>query len=230
MVEQSDAARSSGRGALPRWLCKKLSATNVEKIEQDISNAESRTSGEIVVVLTGRSFPLKSLEILFGFLCAFFAVVVVEPYLGDWLTYLDILLLIFFVSIIWIVGAYSARLSWIRRALLNDRDSARLAASRAELEFHRAGIGRTENKTGILLFLALQDREAVVLADHGISSKLPPETWSDVISLMLAGVKNKDLAAGLSNAVTRCGEILASHFPIAHGDKNELSNHLIIRD
>jgi putative membrane protein len=121
-----------------------------------------------------------------------------------------------------------AKFSWVRRLLLNDRDSARLAANRAELEFHRAGIGRTENKTGILLFLALEDHEAVVLADHGISSKLPPETWSDVVSLMLNGIKKKDLASGLSSAVTRCGDILSKHFPVSSTDRNELSNHLII--
>ena len=120
--------------------------------------------------------------------------------------------------------------SFIRRLLLNDRDSAALAAQRAELEFYRAGIGRTQNKTGILLYLALQDHEVVVLADRGISEKLSAETWGEVVEMILQGIKSKDLALGLQNAVDKCGDILASHFPVSENDRNELSNHLIILD
>ena len=230
MVTQSDMSKEAALQTLPRWLGRSLSVAQVKKIEQVIFQAEAATSGEIVVVLTARTFPLRSLEILFGFICAFLGVVLVEPYLGDWLSYGDLALLALAVVAVWVGGNYLARVSWMRRILLNDRDSGNLAHQRAELEFHRAGIGRTENKTGILLFLALQDREAVVLADKGISSKIQPEAWSEVISLMLSGIKNNDLASGLSSAVSRCGEILATHFPINSGDRNELSNHLIIKD
>jgi len=47
---------------------------------------------------------------------------------------------------------------------------------------------------------------------------------------MIQGVKARDLAAGMSRAVLRCGELLTSHFPIAPGDDNELRDHFVIKE
>lgn len=215
---------------IPRWIAASLLNDQVVSIEREIFSAELKTSGELVVVISQRSFPLKSLEILSGLIFAMTYVTIVEPFIGDWLTYFDISLLVFGFFAAAAFGYFMAKTSWARRILLNDADSARLAVSRAELEFYRAGIGRTESNTGILIYIALNDHEVVVLADRGISSKLPPETWDDVVRMVLDGIKAKDLAFGLVAAVKRCGEILAEHFPIGKSDRNELENHLIFKD
>jgi putative membrane protein len=78
--------------------------------------------------------------------------------------------------------------------------------------------------------VSLMEHRAVVLADQGISEKLDEEIWREVVDLMIDGVKAKDLAAGMSGAILRCGELLATHFPVAEEDTNELRDHLVIKE
>jgi len=47
---------------------------------------------------------------------------------------------------------------------------------------------------------------------------------------MIQGVKRGDLAAGMTRAIQRCGELLSPHFPITDDDINELRNHLVVRE
>jgi uncharacterized membrane protein len=47
---------------------------------------------------------------------------------------------------------------------------------------------------------------------------------------MIDGVRQGDLATGMTRAIARCGELLAPHFPIAPDDRNELRDHLIVKD
>ncbi len=230
MVDQSKFKGTQFPQKSPHWLDRLLTSEQLRRVESRIEAAELKTSGEIVVVLSQRSVPLRSLELVCGFIFAALTLISIEPFLGDWLSYMDMFLVGLVVFSVGLLGSFIGKWSFIRRLLLNDRDSAALAAQRAELEFYRAGIGRTQNKTGILLYLALQDHEVVVLADRGISEKLSAETWGEVVEMILQGIKSKDLALGLQNAVDKCGDILASHFPVSENDRNELSNHLIILD
>ena len=78
--------------------------------------------------------------------------------------------------------------------------------------------------------VSLMEHRAVVLADHGISEKLDDAIWSEVVDLMISGVKQGDLAGGMCKAIEKCGELLTEHFPIAEDDANELHDHLIVKD
>ena len=42
----------------------------------------------------------------------------------------------------------------------------------AEDEFHRLGITKTRDSTGVLFFLVLEDRQFYILADKGINEKV----------------------------------------------------------
>jgi putative membrane protein len=84
--------------------------------------------------------------------------------------------------------------------------------------------------TGILLFLSLEERKAIVLADEGIAAQLSPSIWDDVIQLILQGAKQNQLTKGFVEAILKCGELLKSYFPLEGENKNELSDRLIIRE
>jgi putative membrane protein len=111
-----------------------------------------------------------------------------------------------------------------------DSDLIHQCNLRAELEFWKAGIQKTQGSTGILLFISVVERRAVVLADEAIAKILPPETWQTVIERLLEGARRKDLAEGFSKAIELCGELLAKNFPRASDDKDELANQLIIKE
>lgn len=216
--------------SIPSWLSPKLTSDDVKQIESSIAKAEATTSGEIVPVIVRRSAPLKAHGMLASLICAlvFFGFFVIE--VGDWLHFEEILFMILGLAVSAALGQFLVRFKPIYRLLQHPKDAEYLAIQRAELEFHRAGISATRDKTGIILYLAIEDRQAIVLADQNISAKLPPETWGEVMSLMLTGIKQGQLAYGLQQAITKCGEILTAHFPIKDDDTNELVNRLIIRD
>jgi putative membrane protein len=210
----------------PKWVSCYLTSEDVVKIEAAIANAEKKTSGEIVPVIVSRCVKLKSQGMKLSALMVLLYCLFVETRLSFFMSSQEMILLgLGFISAA-SLGPLLLRSSRIRRLMIADFDAAQLAMLRAEVEFYRAGIGGTNGGTGILLFLSIEERQAVVLADKSISNLLPPKTWEDILAMMLNGLKNGNCAGGIIDAVTKCGEILATHFPIQKDDINELPNRL----
>jgi uncharacterized membrane protein len=98
----------------------------------------------------------------------------------------------------------------------------------AEKEFFKLGMDRTRDKTGILLYLLLRDRQFYILADSGIHEKVGDETWNkirDEIQHRLGSGKFRD---GILWGIERVGLVLSEHFPIKPDDTNEISNEVVI--
>ena len=159
------------------------------------------------------------------------AILVLVPLLGlndyNWFYFLSELLCLVLV----LVGVYWLPLpASFLRFLVPTREQILRVDHRAELEFYRSRIQQTSGHTGILLFVSLAERRAVVLADKGISHKLPQETWDDVLKILLNGFKKQDVGGGFSLAIARCAEILGEHFPRKADDRDELANRLVFRE
>ena len=86
---------------------------------------------------------------------------------------------------------------------------------------------RTHGRTGILIYLSLDEHRAEIVADEAIAGKVAPEVWGDAMAAMLAHLRDGRLADGLVAAVERVGAVLAEHFPRAEDDHNELPDRLI---
>lgn len=98
----------------------------------------------------------------------------------------------------------------------------------AEKEFKRLGMNNTRDKTGILLFLLLGERQFYILADEGINSKVSVDTWDRIRDEIQERFRNGKFADGIIHGIERVGKILADHFPIKTDDRNELSNKVIV--
>ena len=102
---------------------------------------------------------------------------------------------------------------------------------RALDKFADLGIQQTEGRTGLLIMLSLYERMVVILADKGINDLVEPGTWEKSRQTIIAGMKTKTPAEGICNAVrNEMGPILAEHFPIQPGDKNELDNAVVVEE
>jgi putative membrane protein len=206
-----------------------LTKSELDRLAQVIAECEKKTSGEIRLMLVKRSSPVGH----------------VLPTL--WLSFVVVALLIlwfmrshFEFTPIWLIpsvllgavllAAALARCPFFQRLLVTSRDLQHNVWVRAELEFHREGLNHTQGATGILLFLSLFERQAVVLADRGISSRLKESAWEDVVEKIVQGARSKRLAARLEEAIRLCGDHLAEHFPSQPGDVDELSNAVIVKD
>ena len=84
----------------------------------------------------------------------------------------------------------------------------------------------TEQRNGVLIFLAVEDHKFAILADEGINTVVPDNFWNDIAALMSNKFKEKDFVAGLSEGITLIGEKLKEFFPHQTDDINELSNEI----
>lgn len=94
-----------------------------------------------------------------------------------------------------------------------------------ELEMHE-----TENRNGVLIYLAVDDKEFAILGDIGINEKLGENYWEslkDVIKAFFAEGKFKE---GLIHSAKHIGNSLTAHFPKGSNNKNELPNDISFGD
>lgn len=215
---------------LPSWAIKSLGASGHDRIEAAIAEAESQTSGEIVPVLVRRSATVGHVPILAMALLLLSAFMLDLPILlsawgGGEAIWIGVLMLTCAA-----LGYGLSRFDAVDRLLTPRPDQMRQVDMRAQIEFYELGMSQTDARTGVLLLVSLMEHRAVVLADRGISEKLDATAWQEVVDLMIDGVKGGDLAGGMCTAIDRCGELLRPHFPIADDDKNELRDHLIVKE
>lgn len=119
----------------------------------------------------------------------------------------------------------------LRRWLASPVTLRRRARARAAEAFLEAEVFSTGDRTGILIFLALFEREVVVLADSGINAKVNAAVWDEVSGAIAAGMHSGRTAPAIVEGVRRCGEILAGHgVPRRPEDRDELSNELRWKD
>jgi uncharacterized membrane protein len=98
----------------------------------------------------------------------------------------------------------------------------------ARLEFARLGMVKTAERTGVLLFILVEERKFYILADEHINERVPPKTWDGIAEVMARQFAKNEYRDGLLAAVASVGEHLASHFPVRKDDKNELPNDVAL--
>lgn len=207
-----------------------LNDIELARLAKVIGEMEGQTSGEIRVVIARRSstfghvLPLLwSLLLAASFLLIWFG-------RHEWVFWERWWMWPVIFVITYIFAAALTRLASVQRGMTPSNDLKQQVWTRAELEFHREGLTRTRSGTGILLFVSLLERQAVVLADKGIASKAPAQAWDKVVELIVHGARTGRWAEQMELAIRACGAYLGQHFPPEPGDTNELSNQVIIKD
>jgi putative membrane protein len=105
-----------------------------------------------------------------------------------------------------------------------------MALRRAEAAFLEEEVWLTRDRTGILVFLALFEHRAVILADQD-PPRRPPALWQELVAELVDGVAAGEAAAALERTVRRCGEILVEHrVERQPDDLDELDDRLRIRE
>jgi len=97
---------------------------------------------------------------------------------------------------------------------------------RAAWVFKKLGMNKTEERNGVLFYLAVNDRKFAIIGDAGINSKVPAGFWNEVSELLVKNFKEGKFAEGLSEGIILAGKQLQSHFPFKKDDVNELSDEI----
>ena len=100
------------------------------------------------------------------------------------------------------------------------------AYDRAMEVFHELKMDETELQNGVLIYLAVEDRNFVICGDKGINDVVQDDFWNCTRDIMVTEFKKGDFKQGLIDGITRAGEQLQKYFPWQEGDTNELSNEI----
>ncbi|MEC5165774.1 putative membrane protein [Flavobacterium sp. PL11] len=92
--------------------------------------------------------------------------------------------------------------------------------------FNELKMDATELQNGVLIYLAVEDRNFVICGDKGINDVVETDFWNSTRDVMVSHFKNGNFKQGLVDGITRAGEQLQRYFPYLKGDENELSNEI----
>ncbi len=215
---------------MKQFKAKHLSSDQIAKISASVKQAEMKTQGEIVPMIVGRSSAIGHIP-FFAFLlslsCALVGFITFEhlwPVEHHWIILIAIVLACLALGII------AAPLKPVQRWLIPDWDLEEQVWRRAQSEWALQKIQKTETRTGILIFVSVMERKAVVLADEGISKHYSEDTWKQVVKSLSEHLHRGEWAVGFEKAVHLCGEILQKHLPASDRNPNEICDELIIKD
>lgn len=92
--------------------------------------------------------------------------------------------------------------------------------------FHQLKMDNTKLQNGVLIYLAIEDRNFVILGDKGINEVVSTNFWETTKDLMLSHFKKGNFKQGLIDGILMAGKQLQDHFPWDADDKNELSDDI----
>jgi uncharacterized membrane protein len=92
--------------------------------------------------------------------------------------------------------------------------------------FHFLKMDNTKLQNGVLIYVAIDRREFVILGDKGINDVVDGDFWNTTRDHILEEFKKGYFAKGLIQGIREAGEALSQHFPWEHGDADELDNSI----
>ncbi|MFM2207623.1 MAG: hypothetical protein RL213_1598 [Bacteroidota bacterium] len=110
--------------------------------------------------------------------------------------------------------------------LFIDRDCGPEVLDRAAFVFRQLGMDQTEERNGILFYLAVHSRKFAVIGDRGIHARVGSEFWESIRNEMQQDFAAGEFVTGLRKGILKAGEALSLHFPWKEGDKNELPDDI----
>jgi uncharacterized membrane protein len=90
--------------------------------------------------------------------------------------------------------------------------------------FSTLNMHKTELRNGVIIYVAVNDREFSIYGDDGINKIVPLDFWDITKDTIQAHFKKGEFANGLIQGILKAGQELKSHFPCSPDDVNELPN------
>ncbi|MBK5192522.1 MAG: TPM domain-containing protein [Flavobacteriaceae bacterium] len=90
--------------------------------------------------------------------------------------------------------------------------------------FHLLKMDNTKQENGVLIYVAIENRDFVIYGDKGINEVVPNDFWESTKDAIVAQFKAGNYKQGLIDGILKAGEQLNKHFPWNEDNTNELSN------
>lgn len=222
-----------------------LTKLDKDRISQAIEAAEVGTSGEVVCALTGEVSHYREVPLAWAAAIALavpplalalgLRPLAIAGQAGFWLasqgaaleTNLAITLGLYTLAqlVLFMVIALVVHIKPVRRLLTPATLKRHRVDRAARRHFAALGAQARGSETGVLIFVAVDDRQVRILAAPSLHQKTDEAAWSKAANAIGASMKaGHDPTAGIVEAIEICGAALKAHFPAAGNQPHVFSN------
>ncbi len=209
-----------------------LETFDTDRVREAVAEAETQTAGEIVPVIVSRSDDY-AVSVWRG--ASFLAVctlglvlLFVQLYEGwsfGW-AYTSWGAVLLALGAGTVGAGLVAAVPALKRNLAGSARRNRRVRDRAMRAFVENKVFRTDDRTGILLFVSLLERRIEVLGDAGINETVDPEDWTNIIERIRRSIRTDTLTQGMVEGIAMCGDLLERKGVASDDDEDELSNRV----
>ena len=200
-----------------------LSEPAKQALTDAIKSVEARSSAEVVVAVRARAASYLHADLIAADIAA--------------VATLAFLLFSSFEFPLWsflvdpilaglVVGVAASRVPMLRRLFTPELVRARWVARAAAATFCEKGVRQTRDRTGILVFIALTERRAVVVTDTGIDAAVPADLWQKATAAIDRAVQRGADGAQVAVHIEALGDVLEPVLERSPDDINELPDEI----
>ena len=210
-------------------------------VEQAVADAESKTCCEIVPVVAAASGRYDRAEDIVGMWFAGGIAILIWLFVprplqesGSWggaslLVGLTTMILGFVVAFI-LGTVVASRIGWLRRLFTPAKQMRNEVAARARQVFFDKRVHHTQSATGLLIYISLFERRAMLLGDEGVLKNVGQVFFEQRCEQLNKGLRQGDLTKTICEVISTAGNQLAVSMPQQGQVLNELSNPLVLID
>ncbi len=210
------------------------------KVAAAVSAAESKSCCEIVPVVATASGRYDRAEDIVGLWCAMLGAIAVflafpgdvdSGHWGGFPVWAQVLLMVAVMAVCFLVGAVLADRFHGLRLLFTARQQMKEEVNlRARELFFDRRVHHTEGASGVLIFVSLYERMAVVLGDRTVVEKLGEEFPQQLCERLTEALRKDDVGTAICDTIHHAATSLATALPRGEDDVNELSDALVLLD
>ncbi len=186
----------------------KLTSDQTTSIEERIQDFETKTSCELLIVVTDASDPYPAASYRFGFFASFLSSALVSFYIefhnqAMW----PLLFFGGFLFFTWI-----GRFGWAKKIALSPLETERECKEKAIEFFHTLGTQETSHKVTAMIMISLFERKIEILVDKKISEKITATDLNQLVEIVSSNFRNKDFYYGLLESINSLEDKILTKF------------------
>ncbi|HNH84466.1 MAG TPA: hypothetical protein PL157_18975 [Acidobacteriota bacterium] len=191
-----------------------------DAITQTVTEAETLTSAELVVVIQPQSGQYRDVAYLIGSGLAWLALAFMMY--SDWV--FEVVYLPFELIGMAVIGGYLSTLTPLRRWLTSSDRRSRQVQAAARAAFVEFEILHTRSRTGVLIYWSVVEQQVEIIADLGVMAAIPREAWKQALAEFQMNKPTRQRMSDFPEDLLTFGQFLSRYLPATADNPDELPN------
>lgn len=213
---------------VPLWAQQYFKAEDFSVVKTAIEKAEANTHAEIVPIVVKSSSSSDAVPYIMSFFILSLFTFVILPL--DLVSFDSILIWELALVAVLIIAFMFSRFPAVQRLFLSQIRMKQQVEERALLEFYTSPTRKTQQSTGVLIFISLMEHQAVILGDKTIEQNSNEGIWDETLKVLLQNLKLKKGGLAIQSAIEVMAKELKSLSPAQKNNPNELRDRLVFKD